>query len=182
MPRDAGRLLCIAAVLAAGLLGIWTAWVCHWAEQRELSGSEFMVWAGLAAMLLTYSFIEFVRYLGVLHGLGWRLRAIAIKYRLYGDRQGLQLLASIVVALIVGFLFLIGLLWMARDIERYRLAIAFASLLIGFRAIRFISLHEVDAWNAAMPWALLVVELTAAVGISAVAIIRLYELGELGQL
>jgi hypothetical protein len=36
----------------------------------------------------------------------------------------------------------------------------------------------VDAWNAAMPWARSVVELIAAAGVSAVAIVRLRQLGE----
>jgi len=53
---------------------------------------------------------------------------------------------------------------------------------VGFGIIRFISLHEVDAWNAAMPWVRVVVELIAAAGASAVAIARLRQLGEFEQL
>jgi hypothetical protein len=64
-------------------------------------------------------------------------------------------------------------------IKRYRLAIGFAALAVGFGIVRFISLHEVDAWNAAMPWARTVVDLIAAAGASAVAIARLRHLGEL---
>jgi len=36
--------------------------------------------------------------------------------------------------------------------------------------IRFISLHEVDAWNANAPWARTAVDLIALAGVSAVAI------------
>ena len=53
---------------------------------------------------------------------------------------------------------------------------------MGFNIIRFISLHEVDAWNAAIPWARGVVELTAAAGVSAVALARLLHLGEFARL
>ena len=61
-------------------------------------------------------------------------------------------------------------------LKRYRLAIGFAGLTIGFAIIRFISLHEVDAWNAQAPWARTAVDLVAAAGVSAVAIARLWQL------
>jgi hypothetical protein len=59
---------------------------------------------------------------------------------------------------------------------RYRLAVGLAGLTVGFGIIRFISLHEVDAWNANAPWARTAVDLVAAAGVSAVAIARLYQL------
>jgi Na+/pantothenate symporter len=77
---------------------------------------------------------------------------------------------------------LYGLLWIWHYIKRYRLAIGFAALAAGYGIIRFISLHEVDAWNEAMPWARAVVDLIAAAGVSAVAIARLRHLGELARL
>ena len=51
-----------------------------------------------------------------------------------------------------------------------------AGLTVGFGIIRFISLHEVDAWNANAPWARTAVDLVAAAGVSAVAIARLCQL------
>jgi hypothetical protein len=42
--------------------------------------------------------------------------------------------------------------------------------------IRFISLHEVDAWNANAPWAPMVVDLIAAAGVSTIAVARLWQL------
>ena len=68
------------------------------------------------------------------------------------------------------------------DCAGARTARAGMGLLLPCRVIRFISLHEVDAWNAAMPWARVVVELMAAAGASAVAIARLLQLAELAQL
>ena len=93
-----------------------------------------------------------------------------------------QIVATVGVALIAIVLLLYGLLWMWHYIKRYRLAIGFAAMAVGFGVIRFISLHEVDAWNAAMPWARVVVDLTAAAGASAVAITPLRQLGEFARL
>jgi hypothetical protein len=66
-----------------------------------------------------------------------------------------------------------GMLWAWHRIKRYRLAVGFAGLTVGFGIIRFISLHEVDAWNANAPWARTAIDLVAAAGVSAVAIARL---------
>jgi hypothetical protein len=69
-----------------------------------------------------------------------------------------------------------GLLWSWHYIRRYRLAVAFAGLTVGFAIIRFISLHEIDAWNADAPWARTVIDLVATAGVSAVAVARLWQL------
>jgi hypothetical protein len=89
----------------------------------------------------------------------------------------LQITASIAVAVAVVVLLVWGLVWAWRHIKRYRLAIGFAGLTVGFGIVRFISLHEVDAWSADVPWARTVVDLAAAAGVSAVAIARLRQLG-----
>jgi len=36
--EDAGRFLCVTALLAACLLGAWAAWACHRAQRRGLPG------------------------------------------------------------------------------------------------------------------------------------------------
>jgi hypothetical protein len=182
MSEDAGRLLCVAALLAAGLLVAWAAWACHRAQKRGLPGADATVWAGLAAVFLLLSQAKLARGTGWLKGLGEWLRALAKQHDLYANRRPFQIVASIAVALIVVVLLLYGLLWMWHYIKRYRLAIGFTALAVGFGIIRFISLHEVDAWNAAMPWARAVVELIAAAGASAVAIARLRQLGEFARL
>jgi hypothetical protein len=107
---------------------------------------------------------------------------LAKHYGLYANRRPFQIVASVAVVLIVVALLLYGLFWIWHYIKRYRLAIGFAALAVGFGIIRFISLHEVDAWNVAMPWARVVVELIAAAGASAVAIARLCQLGESARL
>jgi hypothetical protein len=181
MSDDAGRLLTLAALLAASLLGAWVAWACRRAQQRGLPGSDAPVWVGLAALFLLYSHTRMARGLGFLRGLSEWLRMLARQYGLYEDRRVFQIVATVGVALVVVALLLYGLIWMWHYVKRYRLAIGFASLAVGFGIIRFISLHEVDAWNAAMPWARSVVELIAAAGVSAVAIARLRRLGEFAR-
>ena len=177
MSEDTGRFLCVSALLAAGVLGAWVAWACHRAQKRGLPGNDALVWAGLAAVFLLLSQAKLARGLGWLKGLGEWLRTLAKQNDLYANRRPFQIVASVAVALIVVVLLLYGLLWMWHYIKRYRLAIGFAALAVGFGIIRFISLHEVDAWNASMPWARAIVELIAAAGASAVAIARLRQLG-----
>jgi len=118
-------------------------------------------------VFLLFSQTKLARVLGWLKGLGQWLRRLAKQNDLYADRRAFQIVATVAVAVVVVVLLLYGLLWMWHYIKRYRLAIGFASLAVGLGAIRFISLHEVDAWNRAMPWARVVVELTAAAGASA---------------
>jgi hypothetical protein len=178
MSAAAGRSMCIAALLATGLLGAWAAWACHRAQQRDASGSDELVWAGLAMVLVAYSLARMMRSSGWWRGFGAWLRRHAKQNGLYLDRRDFQIMATIAVALAVIVLFSYGLLWIWHDGMRYSLAIGFASLAVGFGIIRFISLHEVDAWNRAIPWALPLVELTAAAGGSTVALARLHQLGE----
>jgi hypothetical protein len=114
--------------------------------------------------------------------LGASLRLQARQHHLYAIRRPYQVAATVAVTVIVAVLLAIGLVSMRDYFKRYRLAIGFASMAVGFGVIRFISLHEVDAWNAAMPWMRVIVESTAAVGASAVAIVRLRQLREFARL
>ena len=182
MSDDVSRVLALAALLVASLLAAWAAWACRRAQQRGLPGSDAPVWLGLAAVFLLYSQTRLARGLGWLRGFGEWLRMLARQYGVYDDRRVFQIVATVGVALIVAALFIYGLIWMWHYIKRYRLAIAFASLAVGFGIIRFISLHEVDAWNASMPWARSAVELIAAAGVSTMAIVRLRVLGEFARL
>ena len=85
----------------------------------------------------------------MLRGFGNFLRDIFKQHGWYEDRRTLQITASIAVAVVVMILVVWGLLWAWHHIKRYRLAVGFAALTVGFGIIRFISLHEVDAWNEA---------------------------------
>jgi len=172
----ADDILRVAALLVACLLGLWTAVACRRAKYHGLPGSDALVWAGLSAVFFLLSLIKTARGLGLLRGLGGFLRDFFKQRGWYEDRRTLQITASIAVAAVAMVLLIWGLLWAWHYIKRYRLAIGFAGLTVGFGIIRFISLHEVDAWNAYAPWARTVVDLVAAVGVSALAIARLRQL------
>jgi len=168
----------VVALLAACLLGLWTAVACRRAHDHGLPGSDAVVWAGLSAVFFLLALMKTARGLGLLRGFGGALRDIFKQRGWYEDRRTLQITASIAVAVVVTVLIIWGLLWAWHYIKRYRLAIGFAGLTVGFGIIRFISLHEVDAWNAAAPWARMVVDLVAAAGVSALAIARLRQLSD----
>jgi hypothetical protein len=166
----------IAALTVACLFGLWTAVACRRAQYHGLPGSDALVWAGLSSAFFLLSLMKTARGLGLLRGFGGFLRDIFKQRGWYEDRRSLQSVASIAVAVVVLALVVWGLLWAWHYIKRYRLAIGFAGLTFGFGIIRFISLHEVDAWNANAPWARMVVDLVAAAGVSAIAMARLWQL------
>ena len=156
----------VAALLVPCLLGLWTAIACRRAHYHGLPGSDALVWAGLSAVFMLLALMKTARGLGLLRGFGGFLRDIFKQRGWYEERRTLQIMASIAVAVVVMMLVVWGLLWSWHYIKRYRLAIGFASLSVGFGFIRFISLHEVDAWNANAPWARTAVDLVAAAGVS----------------
>jgi len=173
MSEEGARYLSVAALLLAGLLGAFTARACRRAQLRDEPGSDAIVWAGLALVFLLFALVKSTR---VAEGLGAWLRVLARQYYGYGNRRPYQVLATATVMVIVVVVLVIALVSLWDYFKRYRLAVGFASLAVGSGVVRFISLHEVDAWNRAMPWMRVVVELTAAVGASVVAVVRLRQL------
>jgi hypothetical protein len=165
----------VAVLMVPSLLGLWAAVACRRTQRRGLPGGDALVWAGLSAVFFLISLTKTARGLGLLRGFGDFLRNIFKQRGWYEDRRMLQITTSIAVAVVVLVLFVNGLLWAWHYIKRYRLAVGFAGLTVGFGIIRFISLHEVDAWNAGAPWARAVVDLIAAAGVSAVAIARIQQ-------
>jgi hypothetical protein len=161
----------VVALTIACLFGLWTAVACRRAQYHGLPGSDALIWAGLSGVFFLLSLLKTARGLGLLRGFGGFLRDIFKQRGWYEDRRSLQIAASIAIAVVVW-----GLVWAWHYIKRYRLAIGFMGLTLGFAIIRFISLHEVDAWNANAPWARTAVDLVAAAGVSAVAIARLWQL------
>ena len=166
----------VVALTIACLFGLWTAVACRRAQYQGLPGSDALIWAGLSGAFFLLSLMKTARGLGLLRGFGGLLRDIFKQRGWYEDRRSLQIAASIAIAVVVIALIAWGLLWAWHYIKRYRLAIGFMGLTLGFAIIRFISLHEVDAWNANAPWARTAVDLVAAAGVSVVAITRLWQL------
>ena len=166
----------VVALTIASLFCLWTAVACRRARYHGLPGSDALIWAGLSSALFLLSFMKTTRDLGLLRGLGGFLRDIFKQRGWYEDRRSLQIAASISIAVVVIGLIVWGLVWAWHYIKRYRLAMGFMSLTLGFAIIRFISLHEVDAWNANAPWVRTAVDLVAAAGVALVAIARLWQL------
>ena len=166
----------VAALTIACLFGLWTAVACRRAQYHGLPGSDALIWAGLSVAFFLLSLMKAARGLGLLRGFGGFLRDIFKQRGWYEDRRSLQIAASIAIAVVVIALIVWGLLWDWHYIKRYRLAIGFTALTLGFAIIRFISLHEVDAWNANAPWARTAIDLVAAAGVSVVASARLWQL------
>jgi hypothetical protein len=181
MSEETGKLLGIAALTIAAALGAWTARACHQARRHGLPGADAYVWACLAVVYLALAQTKMARILGWLKGVGAWLRVLAREHHLYANRRPYQVAATLAVAFIAVVLLVIGIVSFWDYLKRYRLAVGFAALAVGAGLIRFISLHEVDAWNASMPWLRLVIDLTAAGGASVVALIRLRQLRELGR-
>ena len=172
----------VTALLVSCLLGLWTAVACRRANYHGVPGSDAPVWAGLSAVFFLLSLMKTARGLGLLRGFGDFLRGIFKRRGWYEDRRILQITASITVAVVVMALVIWGLLWAWHRIKRYRLAVGFAGLTVGFGVIRFISLHEVDAWSASAPWARATVDFVAAAGVSALVIARLRQLSDFSGL
>lgn len=166
----------VSTLAIASLLGLWTASACRRAQHHGLPGSDALIWAGLSSVLFLLSLMKTARGLGFLRGFGGILRDVFKQRGWYEDRRSFQIMASIAIAVLVIALIVWGLLWAWHYIKRYRLAIGFLGLTLGFAIIRFISLHEVDAWNAHVRWVRTAVDLIAAAGISAIAIARLWQL------
>jgi hypothetical protein len=172
-------LIRVSAFLVAGGLGAWTAWLCGRAQQQGLPAADALVWVGVSGVFLGLALLKMAREAGFFDGWGAYLRLLAQNHDLYADRRALQVAVTIAVALAAIVLLLYGLFWFWDAIKRYRLAIGLAAVVAGYVAIRFISLHEVDAWNSAHPWVRTFVDLIAAAGTSAIAIARLRQIREL---
>lgn len=181
MADEYGRYVSIVVLTIAAALGAWTAWACWRARRRGQPGGDAIVWAALAAVYVALSQTKAARVLGLLHGLGIWLRVVARRFGVYGNRRPYQIAATVAVAIVVVVVLAVGIVSFWQYIKRYRLAVGFTGLAVGFAMIRFISLHEVDAWNASMPWLRLVVDVVAAAGASWVALVRLRQLGAVAR-
>jgi hypothetical protein len=181
MSEDTGKALTIVALLVSGALGAYTALRCRQAAKHGVPAGDALVWAVIAAAYLGLSQTKLARVLGVLKTLGQWLRTFAREHQVYANRRPFQIAASVIVATVAVALFVYGVVSYWDQIKRYRLAVGFAALAVGFATIRFISLHEVDAWNAQLPWLRVAVELTASAGAAAVAVVRLRQLRALDR-
>jgi len=170
----ADDVLRVLALFVPCPLGLWAAVACR--RAHGLPGSDALVWAGLSAVFFLLSLMTTARGVHLPRRFGDILRDIVKQLGWYEDRRTFQITASIAVAITVMVLVIWGLPLAWHHFRRYRLAIGFASLTVGFGIVRFISLHEVDAWSANTTWARTVIDLVAAAGVSAAALARIRQL------
>ncbi len=175
MNEYAGKGLSIAAMAVAGLLAAWTARACQKARRRGLPGGDAAVWAVLAFVFLLFVQSRLTQNGWYLRLNVW-LRVVARQHGLYQDRRPFQVAASLLVLAAVAVLLLVGVGAVWSYIKRYRLAVGFTALAVGAAVVRFISLHEVDAWNRQLPWLHVGVDLVSAAGASTLALVRLWTL------
>ncbi len=171
-----GKYVSIGGLAAAGALAAATAIACRRAGRRGEPGSDAIVWSTLALVLLFYALTKFARFAGWLKGWGLWLRVVAREHHLYEGRRPFQIALSVAIAAATVVVLGIGIATWWEYLKRYRLAIGFAAVTIGFALVRFVSLHEVDAWNTEWPWLRVAADLTGAAGASAVALVRVRQL------
>ena len=170
-----GKELGIAAMALTGVLAAWAAWACHRARRRGLPGGDAAVWALLAGVFLVFAGSRLLSNEWYIRLSFW-LRVVARRHHLYQGRRPFQVAASLLVVAAVATVLTVGAAEVWDYIKRYRLAIGFTALAVGAAAIRFISLHEVDAWYRDLPWMHASVDLVAAAGASVLAALRLWRL------
>ncbi len=108
--------------------------------------------------------------------LGGALRQLARGYRVYGDRRPLQIAVTVGLAVFALAAFAVGLRSLWDFVRRYRLAAAAVAITVSLALIRFVSLHEVDAWDNAWPWARVVIDVATSMLASAAALARVRQL------
>jgi hypothetical protein len=178
MEEYPGKELAIAAMALAGVLAAWTAWACHRARRHGLPGGDAAVWGALAAVYLAFAATRSSPN-GWYQRLNVWLRVIARHQALYEGRRPFQVAASLLVIAAVAVTMVVGIAAAWSYLKRYRLAVGFTALAVGSAAVRFISLHEVDAGFRRLPWLRWAVDVVAAAGASALAVVRLRRLREL---
>lgn len=172
---EPGRALEAAALLAAAASAGWAAASCRKARKAGRAAGDDRVWAAVAALFL---FLALARVAQAGPWLGGALRQLARGFRVYGDRRPLQIAVTAGLAIFALAAFAVGLRSLWDFLRRYRLAAASVAITVALALIRFVSLHEVDAWNEAWPWARVVIDVATSLLASAAAVARVRQLDE----
>ncbi len=162
MSEASERLLVAAVFLVASASAGWASLACGRARREGGAGADARVWAIVSLLFLGLAGAR-VAHAGP--WLGAVLRRLARASQLYGDRRPLQIAVTLALAAIALVALTVGLRYAWETLKRYRLAAGCVAAVLASAGIRFVSLHEVDAWDRAWPWVRVVLE----VGISALA-------------
>jgi hypothetical protein len=131
--------------------GAWITAAFYWlaayscrlaATHSNAQPREAFLWSSIAVLLVVLGFAELLSLESVLTSLG---RATAMKEGWYGQRQRSQI-AFIQISLALTLVLIYGLLLSARNTSlQCKVALTFASLIVGYALVRASSLHYVDA-------------------------------------
>lgn len=160
----AERLLEAAAFLTVSLAAGWAALVCRRARRRGRPGGDARAWAVVAVLFLA---LAASRAIQAGPWLGGELRRLARANGLYQGRRPYQIAATVALAAFAAGALAVGVRALWEALKRYRLAASCIAIIVASAAIRFVSLHEVDAWNREWPW----VRVSIDLGTSALAIV-----------
>ncbi len=172
---EPGRTLEAAALFVAAASAGWAAASCRSARRVGRTAADARVWAAVSTLFL---FLALARVAQAGPWLGGALRALARGFRVYGDRRPLQIAVTIGLAIFALAALAAGLRSLWDLLRRYRLAAASVAITVSLALIRFVSLHEVDAWDKAWPWARMVIDVATSVLASAASLARVRQLGE----
>jgi hypothetical protein len=130
-----------------------------------MPGADTRAWtlvAGLFLALACSRAIQAGPWLGV------ELRRLARESGLYQGRRPYQIAATVVLAAMALVAFTVGLRSIWEALKRYRMAASCIAVIMASALIRFVSLHEVDAWNQQWPWVRVSIDLaTSALALAA---------------
>lgn len=144
-----GRLLEAAAFLTVSVAAGWAALACRRARARGRPGADGRAWAVVSVLFLA---LATSRALQAGPWLGGELRRLARANGLYSGRRPFQIAATLGLAALAAGALAVGLRTLWEALKRYRLAASCIAIIAASAAIRFVSLHEVDAWNREWPW------------------------------
>jgi hypothetical protein len=151
-----------AAFAMVSMAAVWAALACRRARRDGRPGADSRAWTIVAVLFLALACSRAVQagpWLGV------ELRRLARTNGLYESRRPYQIAATLGFAALAVIAFAVGLRSIWEALKRYRLAASCIAVILASALIRFVSLHEVDAWNRQWPW----VRITIDLGISALA-------------
>lgn len=167
MSEDLERLLMALVFLVASAAAGWAVLACRSATNRERA--EGWVWMLVSALFLGLAGARVVRagpWLGAL------LRRLARESQLYGDRRPLQIAVTVALAAVAVVALGVGLRYAWEALKRYRMAAGCVLAALATAGIRFVSLHEVDAWDRSWPWVRVAIEAGISALATAAAILR----------
>ncbi len=178
MSESSERLLMAAIFLVASASAGWAALACRSARRSGRAGGDAHVWMVVSALFLGLAAAR-VAHAGP--WLGALLRRLARASQLYGDRRPLQVAVTLALAVFAVVALSVGLRYAWEALKRYRLAAGCVAAAIASAGIRFVSLHEVDAWDRAWPWVRIVLEMGISALAMAAAVVRARQVARPGS-